>query len=194
MEWQMDLRSGDGALRVEFVNSTRECLGEEGGDFAHDAHLRDGQLIGHASRGCFVEQLMSIFNRLANLHIGVEVERVADRFEVVGATAGDMAGVVVAQAPAAPVWPPPLTAWCEICRVDCNTLEFPEQHIGMESDIKINLQTHAELQNLSKVITGQQNVQMPTSEVQTEVFQPEKVDGSGEQVTQESVPSQAPHR
>ncbi|KAK0583424.1 hypothetical protein LWI29_036858 [Acer saccharum] len=93
-----------------------------------------------------------------------------------------------AQVPAAP-----RMAWCKICRVDCNTPEILEQHKNGKRHKK-NLQTHAELQNLNKVITGQQqNVQLPNPEVQTEVFQPEKVEGSGEkQLTQESVPSQAP--
>ncbi|XP_057487166.1 ATP-dependent RNA helicase DHH1-like [Actinidia eriantha] len=27
-----------------------------------------------------------------------------------------------------PVWPPPRMAWCELCRVDCNTPEILEQH------------------------------------------------------------------
>ncbi|KAK3195095.1 hypothetical protein Dsin_026405 [Dipteronia sinensis] len=86
----------------------------------------------------------------------------------------------------------PRMAWCKICRVDCNTPEILEQHKNGKRHKK-NLQTHAELQNLNKVITGQQNVQLPNPEVQTEVFLPEKVDGSGEkQLTQESVPSQAP--
>ncbi|KAK1559493.1 hypothetical protein Q3G72_015072 [Acer saccharum] len=93
-----------------------------------------------------------------------------------------------AQVPAAP-----RMAWCKICRVDCNTPEILEQHKNGKRHKK-NLQTHAELQNLNKVITGQQqNVRLPNPEVQTEVFQPEKVEGSGEkQLTQESVPSQAP--
>ncbi|KAI9181265.1 hypothetical protein LWI28_013097 [Acer negundo] len=83
-------------------------------------------------------------------------------------------------------------AWCKICRVDCNTPEILEQHKNGKRHKK-NLQTHAELQNLNKVITGEQNVQLPNPEVQTEVFQPEKVEGSGEkQLKQESVPSQAP--
>ncbi|KAK4848647.1 hypothetical protein QYF36_015591 [Acer negundo] len=92
-----------------------------------------------------------------------------------------------AQVPAAP-----RMAWCKICRVDCNTPEILEQHKNGKRHKK-NLQTHAELQNLNKVITGEQNVQLPNPEVQTEVFQPEKVEGSGEkQLKQESVPSQAP--
>ncbi|KAK2650649.1 hypothetical protein Ddye_018138 [Dipteronia dyeriana] len=50
-----------------------------------------------------------------------------------------------------------------------------------------------QLQNLNKVITGQHNVQLPNPEVQTEVFQLEKVEGYVEkQLTQKSAPSQAP--
>ncbi|KAF3959976.1 hypothetical protein CMV_015266 [Castanea mollissima] len=36
---------------------------------------------------------------------------------------------VAAQVPGAPfIWPPPRMAWCELCRVDCNTLKILEQH------------------------------------------------------------------
>uniref|UniRef100_A0A7N2LFP5 Uncharacterized protein n=1 Tax=Quercus lobata TaxID=97700 RepID=A0A7N2LFP5_QUELO len=35
---------------------------------------------------------------------------------------------VAAQVPGAPFWPPPRMAWCELCRVDCNTLEIQEPH------------------------------------------------------------------
>ncbi|KAH7576282.1 hypothetical protein JRO89_XS01G0026700 [Xanthoceras sorbifolium] len=105
---------------------------------------------------------------------------------------GQATSAVPAQVPVAPAWPPPRMAWCELCRVDCNTPEILEQHKNGKRHKK-SLQTHAELQNLNKVITGQQSVQMPNPEVQTEVFKPEKVEGSGEkQLTQESIPVQAP--
>lgn len=82
---------------------------------------------------------------------------------------------VPAQVPAAPFLPPPRMAWCELCRVDCNTPEILEQHKNGKRHKK-NLQKHEELQGLNKVITGQQNVQMPNSELKPEVVQSEKVE------------------
>lgn len=82
---------------------------------------------------------------------------------------------VPAQVPAAPFWPPPRMAWCELCRVDCNTLEILEQHKNGKRHKK-NLQKHEELQRLNKVKTGEQNVQMPNSELKPEVVQSEKVE------------------
>lgn len=81
---------------------------------------------------------------------------------------------VQAQVPTTPFWPPPRMAWCELCRVDCNTPEILEQHKNGKRHKK-NLQKHEELQRLNKVITGQQNVQMPNSELKSEVVQSEKV-------------------
>ena len=40
---------------------------------------------------------------------------------------------VAAQVPGAPFWPPPRMAWCELCRVDCNTLEIQESHKNFAS-------------------------------------------------------------
>lgn len=82
---------------------------------------------------------------------------------------------VPAQVPAASFLPPPRMAWCELCRVDCNTPEILEQHKNGKRHKK-NLQKHEELQRLNKVITGQQNVQMPNSELKPEVVQSEKVE------------------
>uniref|UniRef100_A0A2N9GJ48 U1-type domain-containing protein n=1 Tax=Fagus sylvatica TaxID=28930 RepID=A0A2N9GJ48_FAGSY len=96
---------------------------------------------------------------------------------------------VPAQVPAAPFWPPPRMAWCELCRVDCNTLEILEQHKNGKRHKK-NLQVNEELQRLNKVITGQQNLQMPNSELKQEVVQPEKVEEfetPPENLTSESV-------
>ncbi|XP_042958408.1 uncharacterized protein LOC122294006 [Carya illinoinensis] len=99
---------------------------------------------------------------------------------------------VPAQVPAAPFWPPPRMAWCELCRVDCNTLEILEQHKNGKRHKK-NLQKHEELQRLNKVITGQQNVQMPNSELQPEVVvQSEKVEeNEGKQTPPENLTSEA---
>lgn len=94
-----------------------------------------------------------------------------------------------AQVPAASFWPPPRMAWCELCRVDCNTQEILEQHKNGKRHKK-NLQINEELQRLNKVITGQQNVQMPNPELKPEVFQLEKVEGKQpppENLTSEAV-------
>lgn len=80
---------------------------------------------------------------------------------------------VPAQVPAAPFCRPPRMAWCELCRVDCNTPEILEQHKNGKRHKK-NLQVFEELQKLNKVTTGQQNAQMPNTELKTDVGQPEK--------------------
>ncbi|KAK6260855.1 hypothetical protein SCA6_015329 [Theobroma cacao] len=92
------------------------------------------------------------------------------------------------EVPAAPLWPPPRMAWCELCRVDCNRPEILEQHKNGKRHKK-NLQVHEELQKLNKVITGQQSVQVPNSG--SEVVQLEKVEGSEGQHQQETSPSLA---
>ncbi|XP_015889413.3 uncharacterized protein LOC107424192 [Ziziphus jujuba] len=83
---------------------------------------------------------------------------------------------VPAQVPPAPFWQPPRMAWCELCRVDCNTLEILEQHKNGKRHKK-NLKVHEELQKLNKVITGQQNEQMPNAVTKPDVGQSEKVEG-----------------
>ncbi|KAK9273820.1 hypothetical protein L1049_018631 [Liquidambar formosana] len=97
-----------------------------------------------------------------------------------------------AQVHATPVWPPPRMAWCELCRVDCNTSEILEQHKNGKRHKK-NLQVYEELQNLNKLITGMQNPQMPISEFNPEVaIQPERVEGfEGKQPHPENLPSEA---
>lgn len=85
--------------------------------------------------------------------------------------------------------PPPRMAWCELCRVDCNTPEILEQHKNGKRHKK-NLQKHEELQKFNKFITEQHNVQNPSSDVQpSQAIQPEKVEGSAGK--QDSFPSQA---
>lgn len=89
---------------------------------------------------------------------------------------------------AVPLWPPPRMAWCELCRVDCNTSEILEQHKNGKKHKK-NLQVYEELQNLNRVITGMQNQQMLISESNPEVVQSERVEGSGEkQALTENLP------
>ncbi|XP_031269715.1 uncharacterized protein LOC116128162 [Pistacia vera] len=101
---------------------------------------------------------------------------------------GQIPSTVPAQVPPA-TWPPPRMAWCELCRVDCNTPEILEQHKNGKRHKK-NLQTHADLFN--KVITQQQNVQIPNSGSQPELIQPQKVQRSEEkQAPEQSLPSQA---
>lgn len=82
---------------------------------------------------------------------------------------------VPTQVPPAPFWQPPRIAWCELCRVDCNTPEILEQHKNGKRHKK-NLKVHEELQNL-RVISGQQNAQMPNAVLKPDVGQAENVEG-----------------
>lgn len=101
---------------------------------------------------------------------------------------------VPAQVPPAPFWQPPRMAWCELCRVDCNTLEILEQHKNGKRHKK-NLKVHEELQKLNKGITGQSNEQMPNAVTKPDVRQSEKVEGFvdnqplPEKLTSEIVPN-----
>ncbi|CAA3026727.1 mediator of RNA polymerase II transcription subunit 12-like [Olea europaea subsp. europaea] len=90
----------------------------------------------------------------------------------------------------APVWPPPQIAWCELCRVDCNTLEILEQHRNGKKHKK-NLKVYEELQRLNKDLTGGQNEQPLTFEVKPEGFsQPVESEGDGtKQPPRENLPS-----
>ncbi|KAK8693417.1 hypothetical protein V6N13_071001 [Hibiscus sabdariffa] len=91
------------------------------------------------------------------------------------------------QVPAAPVWPPPHMAWCELCRVDCNRPEILEQHKNGKRHKK-NLQLQEEMLKLKKVITPHQSVQEPNTG--SEATQAKKVEGSAEkQHEQEPLPS-----
>lgn len=107
------------------------------------------------------------------------------------------------QPPPAPVWPPRM-AWCELCRVECNTPEILEQHKNGKKHKK-NLKVQEELQ---RVMAAGHNVQSASSQVQPEVaYQPketegfqlppegnlsmEAVNGKPEQQPQENLPSQA---
>ncbi|KAF3440034.1 hypothetical protein FNV43_RR18312 [Rhamnella rubrinervis] len=88
---------------------------------------------------------------------------------------GQISLPVPTQVPPAPIWQPPRMAWCELCRVDCNTPEILEQHKNGKKHKK-NLQVHEELQKL-KIVTGQQNAQAPNSVLKPDVGQSEKVEG-----------------
>ncbi|GFY81166.1 hypothetical protein Acr_01g0009750 [Actinidia rufa] len=86
-----------------------------------------------------------------------------------------------------PVWPPPRMAWCELCRVDCNTPEILEQHKNGKRHKK-NLQAFEEFHN-SRVVArqneknekneGSENKPPPTGGKQVETEQ-EKVSGEAE--------------
>ncbi|XP_057492484.1 uncharacterized protein LOC130778083 [Actinidia eriantha] len=83
-----------------------------------------------------------------------------------------------------PVWPPPRMAWCELCRVDCNTPEILEQHKNGKRHKK-NLQVFEEFHN-RRLVAGQneknegsENKPPPTGGKQVETEQ-EKVSGEAE--------------
>ncbi|CAA2954224.1 mediator of RNA polymerase II transcription subunit 12-like [Olea europaea subsp. europaea] len=92
----------------------------------------------------------------------------------------------------APVWPPPQIAWCELCRVDCNTPEILEQHRNGKKHKK-NLKVYEELQRLNKDLTGGQNEQPLTFELKPEgSLQPVESEGDGtKQPLPENLLSQA---
>ncbi|XP_052193691.1 uncharacterized protein LOC127802065 isoform X2 [Diospyros lotus] len=91
------------------------------------------------------------------------------------------------------VWPPPRMAWCELCRVDCNTPEILEQHKNGKKHKK-NLQVYEEFQKLNELLVRRrQTEQVPVPEVNQEVdVQPEKVERSEDKLaSQEDLSSQA---
>lgn len=76
----------------------------------------------------------------------------------------------------APVWPPASMAWCELCRVDCNTSEILEQHKNGKKHKK-NLKLQEELQKQVRV----PNEQMHNSELKPQAsYQTGKVEASEE--------------
>ncbi|KAF7844893.1 zinc finger protein 385A-like [Senna tora] len=77
----------------------------------------------------------------------------------------------VTKVPTAPLQPSSNKEWCEICKVECNSLDILEQHKNGKRHKK-NLQVHEELQR-HKAIDEQQSGQMATSELNVTV-QPEK--------------------
>ncbi|XP_050107680.1 uncharacterized protein LOC126586774 isoform X1 [Malus sylvestris] len=93
------------------------------------------------------------------------------------------------QVSSASFWRPPHLAWCELCRVDCNTPEILEQHKNGKRHKK-NMLVHEELQKRNKVNTEQQNAQMPNTELKPEVGNPVRVEGFEEkQPLQENITS-----
>ncbi|XP_042013560.1 uncharacterized protein LOC121761913 isoform X1 [Salvia splendens] len=91
------------------------------------------------------------------------------------------------------VSPAPKVVSCELCKIECNTLEVLQQHlIGKKH--KKKLKVFEELQNLNKKVTSGQADQVPASAIQSNseaVSMPNLVEGSGNQQPQQEVlPSQ----
>ncbi|KAL0373350.1 UNVERIFIED_CONTAM: hypothetical protein Sradi_3250700 [Sesamum radiatum] len=90
-----------------------------------------------------------------------------------------------------PALPPPRLAWCELCRVDCNTLDILEQHKNGKKHKK-KLKVFEELQNLNSRVIGRQMQQPSSSQLKPEVpLQPGQIEQSEKQIQEESLPSQA---
>lgn len=67
----------------------------------------------------------------------------------------------------APIWLPPQIAWCELCRVDCTSLEILEQHKNGKRHKK-NLQRVEELQKVRRPVPEIQNEQKPGPTIQSD--------------------------
>ncbi|XP_055817503.1 uncharacterized protein LOC129886716 [Solanum dulcamara] len=78
----------------------------------------------------------------------------------------------------APVRPPRM-AWCELCRIECNTPEVLEQHKNGKKHKK-NLKAYEERQKLNKQMDGAHGHQTTNSEVKTRVAYQPAVEGSGQ--------------
>ncbi|KAL8542789.1 hypothetical protein ACS0TY_003613 [Phlomoides rotata] len=110
----------------------------------------------------------------------------------VSSSTGQIPVPLQAPAQSAPVLPPPKAVWCELCRVECNTIEILKQHLNGKKHKK-KLKVFEEPQNLNKRVTGTQTEQTSISELKPEVSsQPDQIEGSGnQQLQQENLPSQA---
>ncbi|XP_049380266.1 uncharacterized protein LOC125844935 isoform X2 [Solanum stenotomum] len=78
----------------------------------------------------------------------------------------------------APVRPPRM-AWCELCRIECNTPEVLEQHKNGKKHKK-NLKAYEERQKLNKQMDGAHGNQTTNSEVKPRVSYQPAVEGSGQ--------------
>ncbi|XP_015164487.1 uncharacterized protein [Solanum tuberosum] len=78
----------------------------------------------------------------------------------------------------APVRPPRM-AWCELCRIECNTPEVLEQHKNGKKHKK-NLKAYEERQKLNKQMDGAHGNQTTNSEVKPRVSYQSAVEGSGQ--------------
>lgn len=70
----------------------------------------------------------------------------------------------------APIKRPPQAAWCELCRVDCTSLEILEQHKNGKKHKK-NLQKTGELQNAIKPVSEIQDEHKSAAESNLEIVQ-----------------------
>ncbi|KAH7864752.1 hypothetical protein Vadar_033417 [Vaccinium darrowii] len=105
------------------------------------------------------------------------------------APAGKPAAFVPGESSQTPVWPPPRMAWCELCRVDCNTAEILEQHKNGKKHKK-NLLVYEELQKRNAVLVGAQNEQVPVSEVNQGVSEKNEVLADKVESEQQKVPGE----
>uniref|UniRef100_A0A7N2N2R1 U1-type domain-containing protein n=1 Tax=Quercus lobata TaxID=97700 RepID=A0A7N2N2R1_QUELO len=84
---------------------------------------------------------------------------------------------------------PPQAAWCELCRVDCTSVETLEQHKNGKKHKK-NLQKLEELKNAVKLGADMPNEQNPTAESEQKVSQKLGCAQNGEVDTQmENLPA-----
>lgn len=96
------------------------------------------------------------------------------------------------QAESVPVLPPPKAVCCEICRVECNTVEILKQHMNGKKHKK-KLKVFQESQNLNKGVAGTQTEQTSIPELKPEVSsQPVQIEAPvNQQLQPENLPSQA---
>uniref|UniRef100_A0A2N9GH96 U1-type domain-containing protein n=1 Tax=Fagus sylvatica TaxID=28930 RepID=A0A2N9GH96_FAGSY len=86
---------------------------------------------------------------------------------------------------------PPQAAWCELCRVDCTSVETLEQHKNGKKHKK-NLQKLEELKNAVKLGADIQNEQNPTAESEQKVSQkPESEQDDKENTRMENLPAES---
>ncbi|GMH21663.1 hypothetical protein Nepgr_023505 [Nepenthes gracilis] len=76
--------------------------------------------------------------------------------------------------PFQPAGPPLRTAWCELCRVDCTTPEFLDQHKNGKKHKK-NMKVYEELQNPQNLVPGSEPEVQPEKLATTENAAPAAV-------------------
>lgn len=87
-------------------------------------------------------------------------------------------------APPGPVRPPPQMAWCELCRVECNTLEILEQHKSGKKHQK-NVKVQQELERVmaakaSQVQAAEEGSSVPPPAVENTAVNGGEAQGSGQ--------------
>lgn len=92
----------------------------------------------------------------------------------------------------APNWQPSQVAWCELCRVDCTSLEILEQHKNGKRHKK-NLQRIEELKSANLTGTEISNEPVGESKFQPEIAQEgeEESDEEGEENPEKNLPGEA---